>query len=431
MRKYYQAALAIVAIVSLISVLFYRHEYNKLRYVLEVFNYFGKPNQKQISTNCINNNVSFIEHNIKLDEPVSSWQRLNNDLYVYSAYNLRNNKVHAISFSKKNAISNLQCIIYFEHETKAFVGNYKYIVISNTPYFANEEEKAGYNGYYLICAYTGNKIPIGVSFFTEFDKDDTNAPILSVVTQPQNLNNNDITVCIIPPLLKPMHEIDMITFLSFHELIGINNFIAYDFGIANMLNNRLKELSIRNVPQSNFAYTTVPWNFPFSRLDANIMRDIIEADCLHRTYNKIMYIAILSWQEYIVLNYHHSVIDLLADYKSSKLLADRYKLNSLTFCTKELDDTFSTNFTLIMYRKIQFDTDLTDHYPIFISKPHEVLSKNNVYTQKMAKDLILVHNYKTCSDVKKIQKVNIFNTSIPRFSKDIRNSPIFTRFINH
>ncbi|KAI4478658.1 PREDICTED: uncharacterized protein LOC106784685 [Polistes canadensis] len=431
MRKYYQATLVVVAVVSLVSLLFYRHEYNRLRYVLEVFNYFGNPNQKAISTNCINNNVSFIEHNIKLDEPSSSWQRLNDDLYVYSAYNLGNNKVHAISFSKRSAVSNLQCIIYFEHETKPFVGNYKYIVINSTPYFENEGEKAEYNGYYLICAYKENKLPVGVSFLTEFDKDSTNVPIFSVATQPRYLNGNSITVCIIPPLLKPMHEIDMITFISFHELIGVNNFIAYDFGIVNTLNNRFKELSAIYIPQSNFTYTTVPWNFPFSRLDTNIMKDIIEADCLHRTYNKMMYISILSWQEYIALNYHRSLVDLLADYSASKLLADRYKLNILTFCTKELDNNPSANFTLIMYRKLQFDTDVTGHYPIFISKPHEVLSKNNVYTQKMAKDLILVHNYKICNDVKTIQKVNVFNTSIPRFSKDIRNSPIFTRLISH
>ncbi|KAK2581991.1 hypothetical protein KPH14_002427 [Odynerus spinipes] len=322
---------------------------------------------------------------------------------------------------------NFECIIYFEHETKSFVGNYKYVAISSTSYFSNEEEKTEYNGYYLICTYTADKVPIGVSFITESDKGTINIPILSVATQPQHLNDSSITVCVIPPLLKPMHEIDLITFLSFHELIGINNFLVYDFGIANVLNSRLKELSKNNFLQSKFTYSTVPWNFPFNTININVIKDIIEADCLHRTYNKIMYIAVLSWQEYIVLNYHNSVINLLADYKSSKLLADRYKLNTLPFCTEELVNTHSANSTLIMHRKPRFDRDITDNYPIFISKPYDVLSKSNIYTQRMAKGLILAHRYKICNDIKEIQEVTNSNTFIPRFSENITNSRIFLR----
>lgn len=428
MKKYYQAVLTIVAAVSLISLLFYRHEYNKLRYVLEVFDYFGKPNQKQISADCIKSNVSFTEHDMNLDESISSWQRLNNDLYVFSAYNLGNKEIHVIGFGRKKAVLNLQCTIFFEQETKSIIGNYKFVVITSASDFFNEEEKVDYNGYYLICTYTENKIPTGVSFLTEFDKNSINVPILPVTMQPHHLNDSGIAVCIIPPLLKPMHEIDMITFLSFHELIGINNFLAYDFGIANNFNNLLKKLAKSNISKSKFTYSTVSWNFPFSNVGIKVVKDIIEADCLHRAYNKVMYVAVLSWQEYIVLNYHNSVIKLLTDYNSLTWSGDRYKLNTLTFCIKELNNIRSTNATLIMYRKTQFDRYTRGNYPIFISKPYEVLSQSNVYTPRMAQDIILVHRYKICNDIKETKEVITSNIFIPKFSEDIRNSQIFTKF---
>ncbi|XP_076762600.1 uncharacterized protein LOC143430320 [Xylocopa sonorina] len=428
MRKYYQAALVVTAVVSLVSLLIYRHEYNKLRYVLEVFNYFGKPNLKTAETNCTINVPIFTKPNMKFEEPFSSWQRLDNDLYVYSAYNIRDKEVQVIGFGSSTSIKDVQCAVLFESMDEPVLGSFSYLSIDNKVNLTNADKNVNYKGYHFYCTYTKNKVPVGIIFLTKSNTNFNEVPILPIKTQPQSLNYTNTGICISPPLTKPIQRLQMVSFINFHDIIGIDNFIVYDFGIPNEFNSNFRELSKSQSPYWKFTYTVVPWNFPFPGIHPTIINNLIQADCLYRTYNKITYITTLSWDEYIVLKYHHSLADLMKDYKRARMKAERYKLKTSTFCTQQIDSTVVKNITFTIFKKLRYDSTISDNQPIYIYNTHEALTKNNIYTRDIGNDLVTLNRYKHCygkfnteSDTK--------DTSILKFTEDIQNSYIYKKFV--
>lgn len=427
MRKYYQAALAVTAVVSLVCFLFYRHEYNKLRYVLEVFNYFGKPNQKTIETNCTNNVPAFTKFNMKFEEPLSSWQKLDDELYVYSAYNIHKKEVQVIGFGSLNSIKDIQCMIFFENEIEPMLGSFKYILINNNSSITSADKSSNYNGYHFYCTYVRDKTPVGITFLTKSNTDLDDTPILAIKNPLHNFNYTNVAICVTPPLTKPMHPSEMIAFINFHDIIGMDNFIVYDFGIPNEFNSNLKALSRSENPYWKFTYTTVPWNFPFFRIHPDMIKNLIQADCLYRTYNKVKYVTTLSWEEYIVLKYHHSFVDLMIDFKRSRLKAGRYKLSTLTFCMQQADALLK-NSTFVIFRKTRFDPNIIDHRPIYIYNGHDALNKDNIYTREIGRDLVMLNRYKYCSEEPN-PNVLIRDSSVSRFTEDILNSPIYRKFM--
>lgn len=424
MRKYYQAALAIIAIISLVSLLIYRHEYNRLRYVLEVFNYFGKPGPRS-DANCTSSNPIFT-FNAKFDEPIPSWQRLEDDLYIYSAYSINNKEIRAIGLGTINSVSNMQCLVFFENESKPILGSFKFIPIGNA-IAMSLGENSRYGGYHFICIYTSNETPTGITFVTKSNKYLNYAPIFPIKVQPQSLSHSRIGVCVMQSSMKPIQSADMIGFISFHALIGMDNFIVYDSGISNEFNSKLKEMANDLASFWKFTYTVVPWNFPFTEIDQNIIREIIEIDCLYRTYNNVAYAIALSWNEYVVLKYHHAMIDLMADFKRTKLIADRYKLKATTFCTQQIDNKQYANSTLIMLKKTKSNVNILEDHSVYIHKPHVTLQNSHIYTKEIRKDLVAINQYKYCDSYKDSREVE--DLTILRFAQDMQNSSILRKYL--
>ncbi|KYN33899.1 hypothetical protein ALC56_11712 [Trachymyrmex septentrionalis] len=426
MRKYYQAALAVTAVVSLISLLIYRHEYNKLRYVLEVFNYFGKPGPRTADASCTNFSTTFTIFNTKFDEPIPSWQRLEDDLYIYSAYSINDKEIRVVGLGTINSVSNMQCLVFFENESKPILGSFRFIPIGNA-ITSSLGENSRYGGYHFVCTYIIDETPTGITFVTKSNKYLNYAPIFPIKIQPRSLSHSRIGVCVTQSSMKPIKSIDMIGFISFHALIGMDNFIIYDSGISNEFNSRLKEMA--NDPTSfwKFTYTVIPWNFPFMEIDQNIIREIIETDCLYRTYNKVAYVIALSWNEYVNLKYHHAMIDLLADFKQTKLIADRYKLKTMTFCTQQVDNKQFANSNLTVLKKTRTDINILENRSIHIHKPYVSLQNSHVYVKEIRNDLVAVNQYTYCDNYKENQEIE--DVTILRFAQDIQNSSILRKYL--
>lgn len=426
MRKYYQAVLAVTAVISLISLLIYRHEYNKLRYVLEVFNYFGKPESGRANANCANFSTTFTTFNTKFDEPISSWQRLEDDLYIYSAYSINGKEIRAVGLGIINSVSNMQCLVFFETESKPILGSFRFIPIGNAV-TSSLRENSRYGGYHFVCTYTSDETPTGITFVTKSNKYLNYAPIFPIKMKPRSLSHSRIGVCVSQSSMKPAKSIDMIGFISFHALIGMDNFIIYDSGISNEFNSRLKEMA--NDPTSfwKFTYTVIPWNFPFTEIDQNVIREIIETDCLYRTYNSVAYAIALSWNEYVNLKYHHAAIDLLADFKQTKMTADRYKLKTMTFCTQQTDNKQYANSTLTVLKKTKINVNVLEDRSIYIHKPYATLQNSHVYVKEVGKDLIAVNQYKYCDNYRESREVE--DLTILRFTQDIQNSSILRKYL--
>lgn len=429
MRKYYQAALAVTAVVSLVSLLIYRHEYNKLRYVLEVFNYFGRPGSRTTDTRCANLSIpSYTTFNARFDEPISSWQRLEDDLYIYSAYGINDNEIRAVGLGTINSVSNMQCLVFFEKDSKPLLGSFKFIPIGNAV-ASSLGENSRYGGYHFVCTYTSDETPTGITFVTKSNKYLNYAPIFPIKIQPRSMaGHSRIGVCVTQSSMKPTKSIDMIGFISFHAMIGMDNFIIYDSGISNEFNSRLKEMAIDPTSFWKYTYTVIPWNFPFTEIDQNVIREIIETDCLYRTYNNVAYAITLSWNEYVNLKYHHTALDLLADFKQTKLVADRYKLRITTFCTQQADNKQYANSTLTILKKTRTNKNVLENRSyIYIHKPYVTLQNSHVYVKEIGRDLVSVNQYKYCDNYKEIQEVE--DLTLLKFAQDIQNSSILRKYL--
>lgn len=427
MRKYYQAALLITAVVSLVSLLFYRHEYNRLRYVLEYFDYFGKPSQETSKVNCPREKVEVEKIYVGLNEPLSAWQRIDDDLYVYSSYVTNNRKIQTISYGKLTN-PNLDCNVFFEDLLTPIPGIFSFTIIGNT---SDIPGRTAYRGYSLICEYTESMIPVGVTFQPRDQiLFNANSPLLAVKNLAKSLTYNGSALCVAPPLNIPISRSEMISFLNFHELVGMNHFVIYDYGIPNAFHKAIRKMAQDSHPKWNFTYEVVPWNFPIREIHPNVIRNIIEADCLYRTFNKVMYAATVSWEEYIVLKYHHIVSDLLLDFERTKMYGNRYIIQTQTFCTQQKDDKRSTNSTPIILRKTYTSPNALDANHLYIYKPHESLNVKGIKTLKAAANLIIVNRYVSCNDYNANNvETNKYESSILRFAGDIQSSPIYKRFI--
>lgn len=429
MRKYYQAILLVTAVVSLVSLLIYRHEYNKLRYVLEVFNYFGS---KTADANCTHVNSTFAAFDPRFDEPIPSWQRLEDDLYIYSVYNINYRtlkEIRAIGLGTVNSVSNVQCLVFFESESKPVLGSLKFVPIGK---LVLDVDGFRYRGYHFVCAYTSGETPTGITFVTKSNKYLDYAPIFPVRSPPRSASvSGGMAVCVTRSSTRPMRSIDMASFVGFHTLIGMDNFVVYDSGVPSAFNARLKELSRDPSSPRRFTYTVIPWNFPFVELERNVMREIVETDCLYRTYNSVAYAVVLAWNEYVVPKFHRATSDLLEDLKRTVSSYDRYRMRSATYCTQQADDERYVNSTLTILRKTGSVNEDRGERPAYVYQPREVLqaelqNSRIVSTKEIGRSLVTVNRYKYCDSDERSQETG--DSTILRFAQDIENSWILRKY---
>lgn len=433
MKKYYQAVLVVTAVTSLISLFIYRHEYNKLRYVLEVFNYFGKYEPRGANSSCINFNSTFTIFNAKFDEPIPSWQRLENDLYVYSAYSINyqtHKEIRAVGVGNITSILNMQCLVFFESDSKPLLGNFNFIPISK---HSSTIQNSAYKGYHFVCTYSSSETPTGITFVTKSNRYLNYVPIFPIKVLPQNLGDNSkISVCVMQSSMKSLlpSMVDMVGFISFHTLVGMNNFIVYDSGIPNKFNSKLKEMANDPSASQRFTYTVIPWNFPFTEVDEMIAREIAVTDCLYRSYNNVAYSIVLSWNEYVVPRYHRATINLITDVKKTESEFDRYGLKPKFFCTQQSDNKKYANSTLTLFKKTKCSIASKDQF-VYIYHPHKMLyaelqNYSNIRTTRIGQNLISVNQYKFCEgdkDTKIAEDHTVF-----RFIEDVQNSWIFKKY---
>lgn len=433
MRKYYQAALVVTAVISLISLLVYRHQYNKLRYVLEVFNYFGKHEPRGANNSCMSFNSTLTAFSPKFDEPIPSWQRLENDLYVYSAYSINyqsHKEIRAVGVGIITSVLNMQCLIFFENESKPMLGNFNFIPISK---YSSTVNNSIYKGYQFVCEYSNNEVPTGITFVTKSNKYLNYAPILPIRMLPQHLavDNSKVDVCVIQSSVKSMlpNMMDMMGFIGFHTLIGMDNFIVYDNGIPSKFNSRLKKMANDPSFLPWFTYTVIPWNFPFTEIDEMITKEIAIADCLYRSYNRVAYSVILSWNEYVIPKYHRTTVDLITDVNKIESTFYRYRLKSKLFCTQQANNEKYANSTLMLFKKTK-SAKPKDRF-VYIYQPHEMVhaelqNYHRIPTTDIRENLISVHQYKHCEGDENTQLKE--DSTVFRFFGGMQNSWMFKKY---
>ncbi|XP_041971559.1 uncharacterized protein LOC121727663 [Aricia agestis] len=363
MRKYYQLILVIVCFVSIVSLLIYRHEYYRLRYVLEVLNFFGKPGLSEVEFCGPGFNATMLSEilrnsSMEVKETPPLFQEIDENFYSYSSFLISYQKyekltpsnahvINTIVIGKSHALPNFRCNIWLENNNKPKQGRFSHKVLA--------ENIGDFNLYIFQCSMAKNfGVPKGISFYVnDYNINPINAPINKVIqvstkrkirekSSIKFVNNIELAMCVIPNSVPIVSRDAFIEFLVFHHMMGVNHFTIYDSMISEDIIKRLN-LFPSEITQWNIQF--FPLNYPFVFAKSYpIVRQAIELDCLFRNFkydkeesNKISHAIVLSWDEFLTPRVHNNIKGVLDDIDPTRSFRT-YVVESLMFCLNQNDD---------------------------------------------------------------------------------------------
>lgn len=394
MKKYHQLLLLAVSIASLTLFLVYRHEYNRLHYVLEVFNFFGQPcNFSDLrKTDILFNQKDWGS------EPV--WQEIE-DGYLFSAFLIEKNEVKAIGLQNEGNNVPRNCYLWFEEKKKPLPGKFKFSKI-------NYDEHTGMTAYFYSCYMSSSDyIPYAVSFSLRSRKDGDMKKILLTSPTEHSLSVNT-TICVSPSVFSKRR---LAEFISFHKLLGIDSFIFYNRDIPHRLTKLIRNLAGRL--SLNVAFLT--WNYP--KLDTSLTRLIIENDCILRTFGQSKFVITLEINEYIVPTKETNFLEMLKDFPDD---FHRLSLAVQRFCISNAN----TNKPIALQN---FNVHNDYNFNVVRYLRRNVKSDNVVSTNVVDKSEASIHKYVKCTvDPPK----TIYDNTMAKYSTDFIRSTLVQLLIH-
>lgn len=363
MRKYYQLVLVIVCFISIVTLLIYRHEYYRLRYVLEVLNFFGKPGLSEIEFCGPGFNATMLSEilrnsSMEVRETPPLFQEIDENFYSYSSF-LRSYQKHeqlaqehahnidTIVIGKAHVRPNFRCNIWLENSPKPRSGRFNYKIIS--------EPINDFRLYIFQCSLNKNLgKPKGISFYmNDYNINPIHAPINRVIQvntkrRPRErssirfVNNVEPAVCVIPNRVPLVSRDAFIEFLVYHHMMGVNSFTIYDSMISEDI---IRRLNLLPADITQWSIQFFPLNYPFVFAKSyEIVRSAIELDCLFRHFrfdkdesNKASHAMVLSWDEFLVPRVHNNIKAILDDFDPTRKLRT-IEVQPLLFCLNQNDD---------------------------------------------------------------------------------------------
>lgn len=233
MRKYYQLILFILLIVSLVCFVIYKHEYDRLRNVLEVLNVFGSTVTDEPQATA---STSRICHNGSLEFIPDFWHKYS-ELEVYSAFKTANEKGWSIN-SLAIVTGNLSILL--KQSSCALVsGDVSDDKFEGTIEWKRIETDNASMAYTIIC-----NVPemIGNShLFSLYDSKKSSESLnLPLHLGPAHLKDTATSLCVLSN--DPYWQAgDLSDFIQYYSLLGVDNFYLYHRGIGDQVISALKE----------------------------------------------------------------------------------------------------------------------------------------------------------------------------------------------
>ncbi|KAI5752427.1 hypothetical protein M8J77_016900 [Diaphorina citri] len=326
MRKYQQLLLIIISVISIISLVQYRNEYLRLRYVLQVLNFFGSPNNI-IDNNCISLNESFVnsEANFyKYSDPSPLWFNFEKH-YLYSAFweikdpDSGRKAVKILAVGEESSFRNYQCRIWFDegNTVKSKDGEFTYQMVSKS--------SSSEVFYYLYCEAPPVTEFDGFPYGVLLTSDSGVKRFVPIFVQP---HDTDTIVACVKPDLTALPKFSIVEFMIYYNIIGVQDFIVYDVGLQHTILHSIQALS--GLEGFSRSVSILSWNFPFT--DLELQDEVIRADCLARSSDKSTTL-VLGWDEYLVPKSLTSLSGLIQGDTSTK-----YETKTLACCTEMNDD---------------------------------------------------------------------------------------------
>ncbi|KAF5280896.1 hypothetical protein FQR65_LT03045 [Abscondita terminalis] len=368
------------------------HEYNRLHYILEVFNFFGRP----CNTSLLEQSDSVGTYQDWGVEPL--WQQ-NENIFIYSAFWIQN-QVQAIALHVDRAEPVRNCYLWFEDKEKPVIGKFKYAKIDN-------DIDNGHMAYFYYCTLVQDHEPYAVSFSSKSKKDFKK--ILITINLHRDIKINT-TICVAPAVFNKRNFVE---FLSYHKLVGISDFVFYHNSIPHRLSKIISNLSTSLGIKVHF----FPWNYP--KNEGSLSRLIVENDCILRTSSVSSTSITLEMNEFIVpAGYSISFADSFNKVDGKR--PERIRLPVQTFCVES-----ASIISPIVLQNTEVNYK-NDNQVLYIYGGHS--EESTVVTHDLGKNVISIHKYVNCSN--KPQRV-YHDVSMLRFTIDLTRSTLVQLLLHH
>lgn len=300
MRKYQQLFLVVVSAISIICLFIYRSENSRLKYVLEVVNFFGNNNDEpSVHLHQLENDTGTPIYDFLSPNPV--WQRIGNGFYAYSAFWQKNpttagGEIITVVVGLQHSIVSFKCDLIFvngTHQGGRF-GFTKETLAVDTNSIEN------YLIYKFRCKtqrdFGAANVPQSI-LFTETQSNAKHRIHVRNLKRHHVSHKLEIGLCLnlmqndgeTNPFLSDSH---LLQHFYHHHLIGIDEIIVYDNGV---LNDGVKERLLKH----KISIKPLQFNFPFEIDDRLKFRRVIEIDCQLRTLNLVKHMVVAEPNEFL------------------------------------------------------------------------------------------------------------------------------------
>ncbi|XP_055606632.1 uncharacterized protein LOC129754527 [Uranotaenia lowii] len=383
MRKYQQLALVLISISCVAILLVYKSENNRLKYVLEVVNIFGRSDAAsliRIENSTRYRGVAAYD----FDSPLPTWQRIGSDVYVYSAFWQKNDlesggTVVSLAVGLEQAIVNFKCQV--QHGGKD-VATGKFL-------FSKMEHSTGSiaapNGevfviYKFFCKIKRDFGQPTEVIFTDLAHSIKRIIPLRVIETKSVPQKMTMTACVdMNDYLELENEFrkpsSMLQYFLHHQIVGVEDFIVYN---SNALDSPTRAVLYNHGIKINL----LPYNFPFDLTNKRQIRQLIELDCLMRNYNAAKYTFVGSINEYLYPSSRlRSNNQFLKDAGKASPDITQFTISSRTVCIDRRKKIFSDN--------VLYDVEARSDQPFYVFRPQDY---NRTGLQEVGKSLDIDRN---------------------------------------
>ena len=399
-----------ISLASVIALLFYRHEYHRLRYVLEVLNFFGTPAE---SNYCpVVNETTLWQKIDSIASPGPLWQHLDDGHYVSSAF-WEQKKVFALALGpSKNGFTGKHpfgCEIWFANSIDPIQGK-----VHVTPFEKKKVRQGFYQSYRITCEMEEAlpSVPDEVTFWKMYSSQPRKFAV-PVHNKDNNIFPDSglaLAVCVLPDNTKRTSAADIGAFISYHTLIGVTDFVVYD---GERYSSTLSKYQRRGV-----SVVGLPWNYPNYSFNGTERGDV-ERDCRSRVRSVSARFIVLSFNEFIVPKSGLRLMSSLQDVNIGKRV--NFQLSTVLFCNNLPDDPGAEPSWPMFMNKTKFDPVVkTDSVKVALTDA-EASTRSDLI--QVSSHIAAVHRYAHCN-IPSEAALDLFKYDpvIRRFASDLIKS---------
>lgn len=428
MRKYQQLTLAVAAVVSFVAFIFYKHEYERLRYTLEYMDTFGEPPPVDgaPAQQC------WFASQPRAATPPAEWTAVAPDIAVYSSYwddgsGLTEPKLRTVALveSVTHPPSQLKVKLWYEEWDSEVATNCEMEKAEARNHVIGGSQV--FHIVFILCTpvlLKNYETLHGVApYLVQFGTDDGKWTDYKHVHESDSYKSvvDRSAVCVVPSR-SPIQSVNVVEFISFYHILGFQKFVFYGNGLTSvtrkLLNKYMDEIGIM-VEEKSFNY--IPSLQAFLSTNSSkstsatgesmpdvleyITRQVVELDCQYRHRDAFENVVVLQANEFILPSQRQSLLDVLkalSEVGGRRSVVSEYHLSTQRVCIDPGHGSGSGSNGLLLSRQTRSSGGLQEAGTAIL-RPHLLTSSagqlgvpGGLTQQHVSPASLVVYRYDRC-----------------------------------